>query len=83
MTKLADAIETAERRFASEWDHDRRITVSLSRLSRIRNLDLHRDEGGLYVRTGKRGQCKRYLSEADDAMIVSTSSLSLVHFYGL
>lgn len=35
------------------------------RFTRGTHFKVHRDEGGFYVRMGKRGQCKRYIIRCD------------------
>lgn len=46
----------------------------------LRHLKLFRDKGGLYVRTGKRGQQKKYLRDMAGARIVDMAmKLAVFH----
>ena len=83
MTDLQKAIEIAERRFQRNNTLTRNVMVAFTSGYRSeertrRHLRLMRDAGGLYVRIGKRGQVKKYLTEMAGARIVDTN---LVVFY--
>lgn len=81
---LDKAISIADRR----WNEgEKRVMVDFVRTHNPkgccrRHLRLRRDEGGLYVRLGRRGQVKRYLSDMAEAKIVD-ERLNVIVFYEL
>ena len=70
--RLATAIAIAERIYARRNGGTRNVMASLfgGYPENARHLKLFKDDGGLYVRTGKRGAIKKYLHDMHDARIV-------------
>jgi len=81
---LERAIQIAEEIYARRNRNTANVMVafmrSVCRDHQRRHLKLFKDEGGLYVRIGKRGQVKKYLKDMAGARIVD-AGLSLAVFY--